>query len=86
MLTTIDLPDALYRESEALAVARNATVEQLIVESVTEFVHGNARLPANDPGAGEFPKTCERLELPVIRSKTPGVLNLADFDFDDLLA
>ncbi len=42
MLTTIDLPDALYRESEALAAVGKGTVEQLIVESVAEFVRAPA--------------------------------------------
>jgi hypothetical protein len=33
MQTTLNLPDALYQKSEALAASRGATVEQFIVEA-----------------------------------------------------
>ncbi len=74
MLTTVNLPDSLYLESEALAASRGATVEQLIVEAVEKAVHAE--------GARGY---CD-VELPVIRSKRPGTLDLSGFDFDDLLA
>ncbi len=34
MHTTVNLPDALYKQSEALAAPRGATVEQLIVDAI----------------------------------------------------
>jgi len=74
MQTTVDLPDALYRESEALAALRGATVEQLIIEAVSKEVHGNASTPGN-----------REVELPLIHSTRPGTLDLKNFDFDDLL-
>jgi hypothetical protein len=75
MQTTVDLPDALYRESEALAALRGATVEQFIIEAVSKELHGNA---SSTPGNRE-------VELPLIHSTRPGTLDLAKFDFDDLL-
>jgi hypothetical protein len=80
MQTTVNLPDSLYHQSEALAASRGATVEQFIVEAVNKEVQGNLR--SDNPNAhGD-----REVELPVIRSRRPGTLNLSQFDFDDLLA
>ena len=80
MRTTVNLPDSIYKESEALAASRGATVEQFIVEAVKNKLQGK-------PGA-DLHGTCGgcEVELPVIRSKRPGTLDLSCFDFDDLLA
>jgi hypothetical protein len=79
MQTTVNLPASLYLQSEALAAARGATVEQLIVEAVSKEVQGN--LPSDASAAGGDRK----VEVPVIRSAKPGALDLSNFDFDDLL-
>jgi hypothetical protein len=80
MQTTVNLPDSLYQQSEALAACRGATVEQFIVEAVRKEIQGNLGLEVSgSPGDHE-------VELPVIRSKRPGTLDLSNFDFDDLLA
>lgn len=80
MQTTVDLPDSLYQKSEALAASRGATVEQFIVEAVKKEVQGN--LASGTPGSfGDHEE-----DLPVIRSRRPGTLDLSHFDFDDLLA
>jgi predicted transcriptional regulator len=80
MQTTVNLPDALYRQSEALAASRGATVEQLIVDAIQKEVQSNLdRRDPVDQGGHEA-------ELPVIRSARPGSLDLSDFDFDDLVA
>jgi hypothetical protein len=78
MQTTVDIPDSLYQKSAALAALRGATVEQLIVEAVTKEVQGSGLDTAPCHGDRE-------VELPVIRSKRPGTLDLSRFDFDDLL-
>ena len=79
MQTTVNLPDSLYQKSEALAAARGATVEQFIVDAVTREVQGNFR--SGIPGSyGD-----REVELPIIRSRRPGALDLSNFDFDDLL-
>ncbi len=80
MQTTVNLPDSLYQESEQLAALRGATVEQFIVEAVKKEVQGNLGSDTSG-GYGDL-----ELELPVIRSKRPGTLDLSNFDFDDLLA
>jgi hypothetical protein len=80
MQTTVNLPDSLYRKSEELAASRGATVEQFIVEAVKNEVQGKL-------GSGTSGTWGDRqVELPVIRSKRPGTLDLSHFDFDDLLA
>jgi hypothetical protein len=80
MQTTVNLPDPLFQKSEALAASRGATVEQFIVEAVMKEVQGNH--------GSEYSGTNgdREVELPVIRSRRPGTLDLSNFDFDDLLA
>ena len=80
MQTTVDLPDSLYKKSQALATSRGATVEQLIVEAVAKEVQGNLGSSAPETYGDR------EVELPVIRSRRPGTLDLSRFDFDDLLA
>ena len=79
MQTTLQLPDALYRKSEALATSRGATVGQFIVEAVAREVQGGLR-SSSTRTYGE-----REIELPIIRSRRPGTLDLSSFDFDDLL-
>jgi hypothetical protein len=78
MQTIVDLPDSLYRKSEAVAALRGTTVEELILQAVAKEVECN---PHSASGGGGF-----RVELPIIRSKHPSTLDLSGFDFDDLLA
>ncbi|MBI3684172.1 MAG: hypothetical protein HY235_27680 [Acidobacteria bacterium] len=76
----MNLPDSLYQKSEALAASRGATAEQFIVEAVKKEVQGNLGSGASGSyGDGE-------VELPVIRSRRRGRLDLSNLDFDDLLA
>jgi hypothetical protein len=77
MQTTVNLPDSLYRKIEQLAASRGATVEQFIVEAVKNEVQG---------GLGTADYGDREVDLPVIRSRRPGTLDLSQFDFDDLLA
>jgi hypothetical protein len=80
MQTTVNLPEPLYRKSETLAASRGATVEQFIIEAVAKEVEGNLRPDTLDADANHS------VELPVIRSRRPGTLDLSQFDFDDLFA
>jgi hypothetical protein len=79
MQTTVNLPDSLYQKSEALAASRGATVEQFIIEAVTKEVQSDLGSSTSD--------TCgdHEVDLPIIRSRRPGTLDLSNFDFDDLL-
>jgi hypothetical protein len=80
MQTTVNLPDSLCQKSEALAVSRGSTVEQLIVEAVEKEVKSNLV-------AGVLGSCGDRdVELPIIASSRPGTMDLSNFDFDDLLA
>lgn len=79
MLTTVNLPYSLYKSSEALAASRGATVEQVIIEAVAKEVRGAFGFEREGWGNRE-------VALPVIPSKEPGALDLARFDFDDLIA
>ncbi|HWG22020.1 MAG TPA: hypothetical protein VG225_15925 [Terracidiphilus sp.] len=76
MRATIELPESVYRQSERLARKRGFTVEQFIVRVLEREL-------AHEPTASTSPK---RVSLPLITSKHPGSLDLASFDFDDLLA
>jgi len=77
MQTTVNLPDSLYEKSVALAAARGATVEQVIVEALSRTLSDTDALsPTDESGT----------RLPVIRSRRPGTLDLGRFDFDELLA
>ena len=80
MYTTVDLPDAFYKKSEALAASRGATVEQFIIEAVAKQVQGIPEPACSNLSGGRD------VELPLIPSKQPGTLDLSHFDFDDLLA
>ena len=75
MRTTIDMPDALYRKTKAVAALRGSSMKELIVRAVEQEV---AR-----------PKTGmkrRKANLPVIKSWKGPKLDLSNFDFDDLLA
>jgi hypothetical protein len=78
MQTMVNLPGSLYRKSEAVAASRGTTVEELILQAVAKEVECS---PHSAPGDSGF-----RVELPIIRSKHPGTLDLSGFDFDDVLA
>ena len=75
MRTTIEIPDAIFRRTKALAAARGVTLKQLIVNAVEREINPN--------GPGLHGK--ERAKLPVIHLEPGKTLDLADFDFDDLL-
>ena len=75
MRTTIDLPDALYRRTKAMAGARGTTVKEMITRAVERELTGAA-------SRGEKRK---RVKLPIIRSRSGRKLDLTDFNFDDLL-
>jgi hypothetical protein len=80
MQTTVNLPDSLYQKSESVAAARGSTVEQFIIQAVAKEVQGSV-------GTDVSLNTVEgQVELPIIRSRRPGTLDLSRFDFDDLLA
>jgi len=87
MRTTIDMPDALYRKTKAVAALRGSSMKELIVRAVEHEISAAAqkakpaRRPTRSPKVVIDPVT----KLPIIQG-TPGkVLDLSNFDFDDLL-
>ena len=74
--TTIELPEAVYRQSERLARTKGSSVEELIVQTLERAFAAESNLVQNS----------KRVKLPLVPSRQPGTLDLTDFDFDDLLA
>jgi hypothetical protein len=76
MRTTVKLPESVYRQSEQAARQSGFSVEQFIVRMLErELAQGSASA-----------SNSKRVSLPLIVSKHPGTLDLANFDLDDLLA
>jgi hypothetical protein len=76
MRTTIDIPDPLFRRTKATAAARGITLRQLVVESLQRDITP----PPKPPTKGK-----RRLKLPEIHLEPGRILDLTNFDFDDLL-
>jgi hypothetical protein len=76
MRTTIDIPDALLRRTKAIAAIRGVTLKQIVVDAVEREINRAKPAPAGK----------QRTKLPLIHLEPGRVLDLADFDFDDLLA
>ena len=76
MRTTIELPEAVYRQAEKVARLQGVTIEEFIVRAFERELK-------SEPAPPSHPK---RVTLPLIPSKEPGTLDLRDFNFDDLLA
>ena len=80
METIVNLPDPLYANSTAIAASHGSTLEQFIVEAVQLAVEN--KLTPNATAVGRQGE----VELPVIRSKSPGTMDLSAFDADELLS
>ena len=76
MRTTIEVPASVYRKGEATARNRGVTIEELIVRAFERELEAE---PTVRPRS-------MRVALPLVPSKEPGVLDLKEFNFDDLLA
>ena len=85
MRTTIDLPEALYRKTKAVAALRGSSLKDLIVCAVEHEISG--AVPRGDKGRRLGPKvTIDRVsKLPIIQSSRRDKLDLTGFDFDELL-
>jgi hypothetical protein len=76
MQRTVEIPEAILLRTEKTAQERGLSVDEFIADVLEREL-------------GEEPKSTlssKRVELPLIRSKNPGTLDLSNFDFDDLLA
>ncbi|MGC2164319.1 MAG: hypothetical protein WA634_20660 [Silvibacterium sp.] len=76
MRTTIELPESIYRQSRQIARRKGFSVEQFIVQTLEHAFE-------TEPSA---PSKSKPVSFPLISSNHPSTLDLADFNFDDLLA
>jgi metal-responsive CopG/Arc/MetJ family transcriptional regulator len=74
MRTTIDLPDPLFRELEAIAARRGTSLRTVIRKAVEEQIRKTER------------KTSRRLKFPLLSADEPGTLKLTNAEIADLLA
>lgn len=75
MRTTIEIPDTLFRRAKATAAVRGTSLKDLIVEAVGKEISRPAAAPAT---------RC--VKLPLVRLSPGRTLDLAGFNFDDLLS
>ena len=75
MRTTIDMPDALYRKTKAVAALRGSSMKDVIIQAVEHELKENGSMEVK-------PK---RVKLPLIHGTTGRKLDLSNFDFDELL-
>ncbi len=73
MRTTVDIPDAMYRELKSRAASEGTTVKNLILQGVS------VRLRAPGPVKGR------RLKLPIVPGGEPGSLKLDNEKIYDLI-
>jgi hypothetical protein len=76
MRTTVDIPDALFRRTKALAAMRGSSLKDLIVAAIEREVNG---------GFGDAGRAPRRVNFPIITSRSRRKLDLSKLDFDDLL-
>ena len=74
MRTTIDLPDVLFRRAKATAAVRGMSMKKLVIAAIER---------ETQPAAPSPP--AKRREFPIVHLKHKKTLDLAGFNFDDLL-
>ncbi len=77
MRTTIDLPDALFRRTKAVAALRGSSMKDLIVRAVEREVTRDSSVQEG--------QVAKPVRLPLIHLGRGRKLDLTEFDFDDLL-
>jgi hypothetical protein len=77
MRTTVDLPDALFRRTKAVAALRGSSMKDLIVQAIEREISSKERSAAKSPS--------QRSKLPVVHLRSGRKIDLTGFDFDDLL-
>jgi len=76
MRTTIDIPEAVFRQTKSLAASRGLTLKQFIINAVEREINPDRPM---ETGQGRVP-------LPVIHLEPGRKLDLTGFNFDDLLS
>jgi hypothetical protein len=73
MRTTVDIPDALYRELKSKAAREKRSVKELILRGVEVELRVRRK------------KSARRITLPIISSKSPGTLEIDNAQIYDLI-
>jgi hypothetical protein len=74
MRTTVDIPDALYRELKSTAAREKRSVKELILRGVEVELR-----------IRRMPRKSKRVVLPLVRSKTPGKLQIDNAKIFELI-
>ncbi|UWZ86569.1 hypothetical protein [Occallatibacter riparius] len=74
MRTTIDIPDETYRELKVKAAREGKTFREIALRAIKRELEIVGGEPA------------EKFEIPVIRSRNPGTLDLTNEQIDELTA
>jgi hypothetical protein len=74
MRTTVDIPDALYRELKATAARQKKSVKELILRGVEVELRVRRK-----------PRQSGRVAPPLVRSKTPGTLDIDNAKIFELI-
>jgi plasmid stability protein len=74
MRTTIDIPDALYRQLRTRAASEGRSAKALILEGVEQVL-------TSRPAASS-----RRVTLPIVRSRRPGALRIDNARIYDVIS
>ena len=74
MRTTVDIPDALYRQLRTRAAREGRSAKALILRGVVQMLKG------------EPPRPGRRVKLPLVRSKRPGTIRLDNARIYDIIS
>lgn len=74
MRTTVDIPDALYRELKSKAVREKRSVKELILRSVEVELRPRSK------------KRTRRVTFPLIPSRKPGTLDIDNAKIYELIS
>jgi hypothetical protein len=74
MRTTLDLPDATFRQLKSLAARRGTTLKQVLRSAVEREI-----------SAAMGKRERRRVAVPILKSRQPGTLNLTNAEIEDLL-
>ena len=75
MRTTIEIPDAVFRELKAFAAMKGISLKEVFQ---TAIEHELARASHTDV-------VRDKVTFPILESKEPGTLHLTNAEIDDLL-
>jgi plasmid stability protein len=74
MRTTLDIPDETYRDLKVKAAREGKPVRQIVLRGIQRELEGAEEKPI------------QKLQLPLIRSSSPGTLELTNEQIDELTA